>query len=88
MGESKDNAPVGNIYYSTCGWTDRTLIQSGFYPAQANSAADRLNYYAGQFPLLEVDSTYYSLPSQRNAELWTERTPEHFVFIIKAYGAR
>jgi uncharacterized protein YecE (DUF72 family) len=78
---------TGNIYYGTCGWTDRTLIESGFYPAQANSAADRLNYYARQFPLVEVDSTYYSPPSQRNAELWAERTPDNFVFNIKAYGA-
>ncbi|MDQ3796112.1 MAG: DUF72 domain-containing protein, partial [Pseudomonadota bacterium] len=79
--------PIGHIYYGTCGWTDRTLIQSGFYPAKASSAADRLNYYARQFPLVEVDSTYYSLPSQRNAELWAKRTPEHFLFNIKAYGA-
>lgn len=87
-GEQETTArPIGHIYYGTCGWTDRTLIQSGFYPATARSAADRLNYYARQFPLVEVDSTYYSLPSQRNAELWAKRTPEYFLFNIKAYGA-
>jgi uncharacterized protein YecE (DUF72 family) len=79
--------PVGNIYYGTCGWTDRTLIQSGFYPSEINTAAARLGYYAERFPIVEVDSTYYALPSQRNAELWTERTPPHFIFNIKAYGA-
>jgi Uncharacterized conserved protein len=78
--------PRGNVYCGTCGWTDRTLIQSGFYPPHANSAAGRLNYYAHQFPLVEVDSTYYSPPSQRNAELWAERTPADFTFNIKAYG--
>ncbi len=87
MSKPESNAPIGNIYYGTCGWTDRTLIQSGFYPAKAKTAADRLNYYAQQFPLVEVDSTYYSPPSQRNSELWTERTPSNFVFNIKAYGA-
>jgi uncharacterized protein YecE (DUF72 family) len=87
-GEQETTArPVGNIYYGTCGWTDRTLIQSGFYPAEASSAADRLNHYARQFPIVEVDSTYYSPVSQRNAELWAGRTPENFVFNIKAYGA-
>ncbi|MGH8501473.1 MAG: DUF72 domain-containing protein [Gammaproteobacteria bacterium] len=76
----------GNIYCGTCGWTDRTLIQSGFYPPHAKSAADRLSYYAHQFPLVEVDATYYAPPSQRNAELWAERTPVDFTFNIKAYG--
>ncbi|HEX2244587.1 MAG TPA: hypothetical protein VHK27_15330 [Gammaproteobacteria bacterium] len=43
-GEQETTArPIGSIYYGTCGWTDRTLIQSGFYPAKASSAADRLN---------------------------------------------
>jgi uncharacterized protein YecE (DUF72 family) len=76
----------GNIYCGTCGWTDRTLIQSGFYPSEASTAAERLKYYAQQFPLVEVDSTYYSPPSERNAELWAERTPSNFTFNIKAYG--
>lgn len=79
--------PVSNIYYGTCGWTDRTLIESGFYPSEAKTAAARLNYYAERFPIVEVDSTYYAPPSQRNAELWAERTPSGFVFNIKAYGA-
>jgi uncharacterized protein YecE (DUF72 family) len=78
--------PQRNIDCGTCGWTDRTLIQSGFYPPEASTAADRLNYYARQFPLVEVDSTYYSPPSERNAELWAERTPSDFTFNIKAYG--
>lgn len=80
-------APIGNIYFGTCGWTDRTLIQSDFYPKDASSAAARLNYYARHFPLVEVDSTYYAPPSKRNSELWAERTPNGFVFNIKAYQA-
>lgn len=78
--------PRGNIYYGTCGWTDRTLIQSDFYPPHANSPAARLHYYAHQFPLVEVDSTFYAPPSRRNAELWAERTPADFTFNVKAYG--
>jgi uncharacterized protein YecE (DUF72 family) len=87
MGEPKGSAPVGNIYCGTCGWTDRTLIQSGFYPAEVSSAADRLDYYTRHFPVVEVDSTYYAPPSQRNAELWAARTPNDFIFNIKAYQA-
>jgi uncharacterized protein YecE (DUF72 family) len=79
--------PVGNIYYGTSSWTDRTLLASKrFYPPSAKSADDRLRYYAERFPLVEVDSTYYALPSEKNAALWIERTPRHFVFNIKAFG--
>jgi uncharacterized protein YecE (DUF72 family) len=71
----------------SCSWTDPTLIACGrFYPTGVTSAEDRLRYYATQFPLVEVDSTYYSPPSERNSRLWVERTPEGFVFNVKAYG--
>jgi uncharacterized protein YecE (DUF72 family) len=79
--------PIGNIYYGTSSWTDRTLLASKrFYPSSASSPEERLRFYAERFPLVEVDSTYYALPSERNAALWAERTPPHFVFNIKAYG--
>ena len=79
--------PVDNIYYGTASWTDKTLLASKrFYPRASMSAADRLRYYAERFPLVEVDSTYYALPSERNAALWIERTPPHFVFDIKAFA--
>jgi uncharacterized protein YecE (DUF72 family) len=79
--------PLGNIYYGTSSWTDPTLLGSKrFYPSSARSAAERLRFYAQRFPLVEVDSTYYALPSERNAVLWIERTPPHFVLNIKAFG--
>jgi uncharacterized protein YecE (DUF72 family) len=85
--ESDGGKPVGNIYYGTSSWTDKTLISSKrFYPPDARSAEDRLRYYAEQFPFVEVDSTYYALPSERNAALWVERTPPQFVFNVKAFG--
>jgi uncharacterized protein YecE (DUF72 family) len=82
-----DGRPIGNIYYGTSSWTDKTLIASKrFYPSEVSSAEDRLRYYAEHFPFVEVDSTYYALPSERNAALWVERTPPHFVFNVKAFG--
>src|ERR671919_1922 len=51
-----------------------------------DSAEERLQYYASQFPLVEVDSTYYALPFPRMAELWRERTPPDFVFDVKAHA--
>ena len=75
------------ILVGSCSWTDPTLIASGrFYPPGVTSAEARLRYYAEQFPIVEVDSTYYTPPSERNSELWAARTPEGFVFNVKAYS--
>jgi uncharacterized protein YecE (DUF72 family) len=79
--------PVENIRYGTSSWTDKTLIDCKcFYPADVDTPADRLRYYSERFPLVEVDSSYYALPSERNAALWIERTPMHFTFDIKAFA--
>jgi len=68
-------------------WTEPTLIKRGhFYPKGVTTAEERLKFYATQFPIVEVDSTYYFPPSERNAALWLERTPKDFVFNIKAYA--
>lgn len=78
---------TGRILVGSCSWTDPTLIACGrFYPTGLTSAAARLRYYATQFPLVEVDSTYYAPPSERNSRLWVERTPEGFTFNVKAYA--
>jgi len=35
--------------------------------------------------MVEVDSTYYGMPSERNSSLWVERTPDDFTFNVKAF---
>jgi uncharacterized protein YecE (DUF72 family) len=76
------------IRVGTCSWTEKTLIQSSeFYPTGVKTAEGRLRYYAGCFDTVEVDSTYYAIPDRRNTYLWADRTPDHFIFHIKAYGA-
>ena len=77
---------TANIFIGTASWTDKTLIAcKRFYPPGVASAEARLRYYAGQFPLVEVDSSYYALPSEANAQLWSERSPDGFVFNVKAF---
>jgi uncharacterized protein YecE (DUF72 family) len=77
---------MGEILVGTCSWTDKTLIESGrFYPSEARSAEARLRYYASQFPIVEVDSSYYALPSERTSRLWVERTADSFIFDVKAF---
>ena len=74
------------ILVGTASWTDKSLIDSGkFYPPTAQDAESRLRYYASQFPMVEVDSSYYAIPLAATAQFWGERTPEHFVFNVKAF---
>lgn len=77
---------MGELLVGTASWTDKTLIESGWYPKDAKTAEKRLQFYASQFPLVEVDSTYYFPPSEANSERWAERTPEDFTFNIKAFS--
>jgi uncharacterized protein YecE (DUF72 family) len=77
---------VGDILVGTASWTDKTLLASGWYPEDATTPADRLAYYAGRFPLVEVDATYYSPPAEQTARLWVDRTPPGFTFNIKAFS--
>lgn len=74
------------ILTGTASWTDKTLIECGrFYPADSRTADARLRYYASQFPIVEVDSSYYGMPTPQNAQLWVDRTPKDFVFNVKAF---
>jgi uncharacterized protein YecE (DUF72 family) len=77
---------MGQIKVGTASWTDKTLLASGWYPKDADNPERRLEYYAGQFPLVEVDSSYYTPPNERNSQLWAERTPDGFTFNIKAFS--
>ena len=77
---------MGDLLVGTASWTDKTLLESGWYPASVRTPAERLAYYASRFPLVEVDSTYYSPPAERTVELWRDRTPAEFIFNVKAFS--
>ena len=77
---------MGNIVVGTASWTDKSLIQCGrYYPPEVKSAEDRLRYYAAEFPIVEVDASYYAIPAEQTARQWVERTPPEFVFDVKAF---
>jgi uncharacterized protein YecE (DUF72 family) len=77
---------MGQILIGTCSWTDPTLLAADFYPAEANTAEKRLKHYAKHFTLVEVDSTYYAVPSEQTAKFWVGLTPARFTFNIKAFS--
>jgi uncharacterized protein YecE (DUF72 family) len=80
-------AAGSTIRIGTASWTDPTMTAPGvFYPRGADTAEERLAFYATTFPVVEVDATYYALPSARVAQAWVDRTPPDFVFDAKAHA--
>jgi uncharacterized protein YecE (DUF72 family) len=72
------------IRIGTCSWADDALSKY-FYPPKL-PAKERLAYYADHFDTVEVDSTYYRLPSESMVQGWAERTPDDFIMHVKAFG--
>ncbi|WP_038040380.1 DUF72 domain-containing protein [Thermorudis peleae] len=69
---------MGELRIGTSAWHDH----QGFYPPTLSST-ERLRFYAQYFPVVEVNSTYYHLPSVHTVEGWVERTPPGFLFHVK-----
>ncbi|GFO69865.1 hypothetical protein GMLC_34440 [Geomonas limicola] len=75
------------IRLGTCSWVEKSLIDSGvFYPPEATTAEARLRYYAARFDTVEVESTFYALPTEAMVHAWCNRTPPGFLFHLKAHG--
>ena len=68
------------VYIGTCSWADH----KPFYPKGLPSN-QQIVYYSQQFPIVEINSSYYRMMSVRNYELWAMRTPPGFVFDVKPY---
>ena len=71
---------MGEIRLGTSGW-DYPEWVGPVYPPRG--ATDRLAYYARQFPIVEVNSTFYRLPAPAVAASWARRTPARFRFAAK-----
>ena len=57
-----------------------------WYPSSVRSSEDRLHHYAERFDTVELNASYYALPSPDAAAAWARRTPDGFVFHVKAFG--
>ena len=74
-----------DIRIGTASWTDPEFIKAGWYPDDVkNDAEGRLRYYASQFPMVEVNATFYAIPRRSTVDGWAERTPDDFRFHVKA----
>jgi uncharacterized protein YecE (DUF72 family) len=72
------------VRIGTCSWADEALSK-WFYPPKL-PAKERLTWYAEHFDTVEVDSTFYRLPSESMVQGWAERTPAGFTMHVKAFG--
>lgn len=76
------------IRVGTASWTDPTLLKTNWYPSAAKrDATERLRYYASIFDTVEVDSSYYALPTPELTARWADITPPGFTLHVKAYSA-
>lgn len=71
---------MGEMLLGTSGW-DYPEWVGRVYPHRSHD--DRLRQYAGMFPIVEVNSTFYRLPPVPVAESWARRTPRGFRFAAK-----
>jgi uncharacterized protein YecE (DUF72 family) len=64
------------------GWNYRSWRDGVFYPPRC-PARRWLEYYARHFDTVEVNATFYRLPTRKAVQGWVEQTPDDFVLTIK-----
>jgi uncharacterized protein YecE (DUF72 family) len=72
------------IRIGTCSWADDALSKYWYPPGTPPKA--RLEWYAEHFSSVEVDSTFYRIPTREMVQGWADRTPDDFVMHVKAFG--
>jgi uncharacterized protein YecE (DUF72 family) len=73
----------GNILIGTASWTDPGFVER-WYPKRM-AAHERLAWYAQHFAMVEVNSTFYSVPDPRTVGRWCATTPDSFTFDVKLH---
>ena len=76
---------TATIRLGTCSFADEALVKA-WYPRGTSTGEKRLRYYAEQFDTVEIDSSFYRLPSPETTANWAARVPEGFVFHVKAFA--
>jgi uncharacterized protein YecE (DUF72 family) len=75
---------AATVRIGTCSWADEALSKH-WYPPNV-PPKERLGWYAEHFSTVEVDSTFYRVPTDDMVRGWAERTPDGFVMHVKAFG--
>lgn len=78
--------PVGRLRIGTAGWSDADWCGT-FYPVSGKKCGfDELAFYCEHFDSVELNSSYYRIPSPFLIDSWIERTPDDFLFAVKAFS--
>src|SRR2546423_1766510 len=72
---------MGNIYIGTSGWSYKSWDKE-FYPAELPKNR-QFDFYATQFPSVEINATFYRLPTPKMVQGWRDKAPPGFVFAVK-----
>ncbi len=72
---------TSSLLVGTSSWSNKDWCGS-FYP-ETIAPGQMIAFYAQKYPTVEIDSTWYRLPSQSMVEAWKERTPKGFIFSAK-----
>jgi uncharacterized protein YecE (DUF72 family) len=70
------------IYVGTSGWQYGSW-KGAFYPQKIPQRA-WLSHYVTEFPVVEVNNSFYQLPKEGTFDKWRDETPPKFVYVIKA----
>lgn len=70
------------VHIGTSGWHYQHW-KGTFYPG-ALSEKMFLHYYTNHFHTVEINNSFYHLPSQKAIELWKDTVPDNFIFSVKA----
>lgn len=76
--ENNDPSKPLNVYVGCAKWNKTDL--KGFYP---RGTKDELTYYSTQFNSIELNATFYGMPSAQQVVTWRDKTPEDFRFFPK-----
>jgi len=71
-----------NIKVGTSGWAYKEW-RGSFYPSEF-PARRMLRYYAEHFPTVEVNNSFYRIPTEKVLAGWAEQVPSDFQFVMKA----
>jgi uncharacterized protein YecE (DUF72 family) len=66
----------------TSGYSYKEWLGS-FYPEKL-PAKEMLRYYAGHFPTVEINNTFYRMPAEAMLAGWAKEVPDNFSFTLKA----
>ncbi len=72
---------IGRLYVGASGFSYPSW-RGGFYPS-GTKPDELLRFYASRLPSVEINSTFYQLPSEAAFERWAAATPDAFRFAVK-----